>query len=117
MSFRKAGRGPTPPILLFLLLLSGCSRQANQPQAQRIAVLRFENLSGDPSISWQGRALSEIISTELEGAGNLQVLSSSRLHAFDRVMGVRAIGSPGISSYALCALVRQSLITSSHGTP
>jgi len=104
VSFRKAGRGQTPPILLFLLLLSGCSRQANQPQAQRIAVLRFENLSGDPSISWQGRALSEIISTELEGAGNLQVLSSSRLHAFDRVMGVRAIGSPGISSESSQAL-------------
>ncbi|HEY1494833.1 MAG TPA: tetratricopeptide repeat protein [Candidatus Solibacter sp.] len=48
--------------------------------------------------------MSEIIATELEGAGNLQVLSSSRLHAFDRAMGVRAIGSPGISSESSQAL-------------
>jgi tetratricopeptide (TPR) repeat protein len=48
--------------------------------------------------------MSEIIATELEGAGNLQVLSSSRLHAFDRAMGVHAIGSPGISSESSQAL-------------
>jgi tetratricopeptide (TPR) repeat protein len=103
--FRKFGRGIAPPTLLAaILLLSGCSRSAKQAPVQRIAVLRFENLSGDSSLSWQGRALSEIIATELEGAGNPQVLPSTRLHAFDRVMGFRPISSPGISSESAQAI-------------
>jgi tetratricopeptide (TPR) repeat protein len=102
--FRNAGRGLAPPILLTAILLTGCSRSTNRSTVQRIAVLRFENLSGDSSLSWQGRALSEIIATELEGAGGLQVLPSSRLHALDRVMGVRAISSPGISSESAQAM-------------
>jgi Flp pilus assembly protein TadD len=61
-------------------------------------VLRFENLSGDPSVSWQGRALSEVLAADLQGDPNLQLLPSSRFHGFDRVMGLRAIASPGISS-------------------
>jgi Flp pilus assembly protein TadD len=90
--------------LFAAIVLSSCSRTSNPTEVQRIAVLRFENLSGDSSISWQGRALSEIIAAELEGAGGLQVLNSSRLHAFDRVLGVRAISSPGISSESAQAL-------------
>ena len=77
MFFRKAGRGLAPPILLAAILLTGCSRSTNRSTVQRIAVLRFENLSGDSSLSWQGRALK--IMPRAGGAGALQALPSSRL--------------------------------------
>ncbi len=123
MFSRKAGRGQTLPnltlpnlnfpnltlpilrtALVLSIVLTGCSRQTTPPQSRRIAVLRFENVSGDSSVAWQGRALAEIVATELEGASDLQVLPSARLHAYDRVLGVRAIGSPGISSESSQAL-------------
>ena len=93
-------------------MLAACSRPANRPanpaanqvKSQRIAVLRFENLSGDSSLSWEGRALSEVIATELAGAGDFDVLPSSRLHAYDRVLGVRPISAPGISAETSQAL-------------
>jgi Flp pilus assembly protein TadD len=42
--------------------------------------------------------LSEIIAAELAGAGKPQVISSSDLHSLDRVLGVRPVSAPGISS-------------------
>jgi tetratricopeptide (TPR) repeat protein len=91
-------------VFIVAILIAGCARESKPAQPRRIAVLRFENLSGDPSIAWQGRALSEIVSAELGGARGLQVLPSSRLHAYDRVMGVRALASPGISAESSQAL-------------
>ena len=50
-------------------------------RAERIAILRFENMSADPSLDWQGRALSEVLTQEI-GA-----IPSTRMHSFDRVLG------------------------------
>jgi len=45
-----------------------------------------------------GRALSEVLSTELSGAPGLSVISTGELHAFDRNLGARPISAPGISA-------------------
>jgi TolB-like protein len=60
-----------------LLGLAGCSRIAPKnakPELQRFAVLRFENLSASSAADWIGRALAEVISTELSGAPGLSVI-------------------------------------------
>ncbi|MCX6630957.1 MAG: hypothetical protein NTW28_25360, partial [Candidatus Solibacter sp.] len=63
-----------------------------------MAVLRLENLSGDPSLDWAGRALSEIVVGGLSGDGQLRVIPSANIHALDRVLGVLPISAPGISA-------------------
>jgi tetratricopeptide (TPR) repeat protein len=84
-------------------LAVGCSR--SKPSGlQRIAVLRFENLGGDPSTDWMGRAFSEIIASELASAPQTYSISSSRLHSLGPTLGVRPISAPGISAEAPLAV-------------
>jgi Flp pilus assembly protein TadD len=71
---------------------------------ERLAVLRLENLSGDASLGWVGRALSEIVTGGLSAAGQPRVISSGGIHAFDRALGVRPISAPGISAESSQAL-------------
>ena len=100
----KAGWGYAPPAVLFAVLFTSCIRQPAGAPAERLAILRLENLSGDPSLDWAGRALSEIIAGELSGAGKPRVISSANIHALDRVLGVRPISAPGISAESSQAL-------------
>ena len=101
LAVRQAGR---PVLLAIALLLAavGCSRiapkNAAKPEPQRFAILRFENLSASSAADWMGRALSEVLSTELSGAPGLSVISTGELHAFDRNLGARPISAPGISA-------------------
>ena len=67
-------------------------------------MLRLENLSGDESLGWVGRALSEIVAGELAGAGQPRVIPSAGIHALDRALGVRPISAPGISAESSQAL-------------
>jgi Flp pilus assembly protein TadD len=61
-------------------------------------VLRFENLSGDPSLDWAGRAASEILSRSLAGAMSGPVLHSAALARASATLGSEPSASPGISS-------------------
>jgi Tfp pilus assembly protein PilF/TolB-like protein len=103
-----AARQARRPVLLALLLASaGCSRIAPssaKPEPQRFAILRFENLSASSAADWVGRALEEVLSTELSGAPGLSVISTGELHAFDRNLGARPISAPGISAERADAL-------------
>jgi len=95
---------------LLACLLASCARQPARPAFDRIAILRFENLSSEASADWIGRALSDIVATELTGAPGIDSIATSRLHNFDRVLGVRTISAPGISSereHALAAGARE----------
>ena len=67
-------------------------------------MLRLENLSGDATLGWVGRALSEIVTGGLSGAGQPRVISSAAIHALDRALGVRPISAPGISAESSQAL-------------
>src|SRR5258708_17890264 len=56
-----------------LLALTGCSR-APQPVMQRIAILPFENLTGDAAFDWIRSAGPVILSEEVSGAAHLSPL-------------------------------------------
>lgn len=89
---------------LLACLLAGCARQPAAPAFDRIAILRFENLSADASADWIGRAFSDIVAAELAGAPGIDSIPAIRIHAFDRVLGARSISAPGISSERVQAL-------------
>ena len=93
--FCKTGRALAVATgLAALIWCSGCARRAPGPYFQRLAVLRFENLGADPSVDWIGRALSEMLTSELAGAPAIYALPSSRIHAYERVLGARPVGAP-----------------------
>jgi len=91
-----------PVILTFAL--AACRREPARPALEHIAILRFENLGADLSADWMGRAFSEIIAAELEGAPGVSVIPSTRWHAFDAQFGPRPAAVPGISAERMSAL-------------
>jgi tetratricopeptide (TPR) repeat protein len=64
----------------------------------RTAVLRCENLSGDPALEWMARAFSQILSGELTFAAGLQIIPLERIHGIANGMGARPVQAPGISA-------------------
>ena len=93
-------------IIVFVGLVAlapSCSRKT-PPGPQRLAILRFENLTGDESLDWMGRAASEVISAELTGSTATSIISSGTLHATDRLLGARPLTVPGISAERTAAL-------------
>lgn len=93
--------------LLIVILAAaelGCRKQAEQPRP-RYAVVRFENLSGDASLDWTGRAASEVLATTLAGALDGPVLNPAALGRQSPALGVRPPGTPGISGERAEALL------------
>lgn len=86
------------------LLLISCSHPASNRAVERVAILRFENLSGDPSFNWMGRAFAEIVSRDLATAPGVYAIPPSRLQNLDAALGKRPAGTPGISSERTAAL-------------
>ena len=68
-------------------------------------VLRFENLSGDPTLEWAARASSEFLARSLAGAMNGPVLNFSALNRLSGTLGPRPVNVPGISSERAEALL------------
>jgi tetratricopeptide (TPR) repeat protein len=93
-------RTARPSAVALLLLLAACSRAPQAPAIRRLAILRFENLSGDPANDWMGRALSDAVTAQLSRSTSIYAIPSSRLHSFNQVLGVRPISAPGISAEA-----------------
>jgi tetratricopeptide (TPR) repeat protein len=90
--------------ILAAFLAGGCSRRPPKPPVERLAVLRFENLSGDTSADWIGRALSEVVAGTLSAAPGIVVIPSGRMHALNPTLGIRSVSAPGISSERTMAL-------------
>ncbi len=74
-----------------------CQKKAAGP-LPRYAVVRFENLSGDPSLEWTGRAASEILPVSLASAMDGPVLNAEALERLAPALGSRPAAAPGISS-------------------
>lgn len=91
-------------ILLIFTVSAGCRKQAAGPPP-RYAVVRFENLSGDPSLEWMGRATSEYLSRSLAGAMDGPVLTTAALNRISGGLGARPATAPGISSERAEALL------------
>jgi tetratricopeptide (TPR) repeat protein len=73
--------------------------------APRYAIVRFENLSGDRSLDWVGRAASEYLSYALAHALDGAVLNPDALARRSAALGVEPSGAPGISAQRTDALV------------
>ena len=83
---------------MLCLAAISCSHSTSSTAPERLAILRFENLSGDASLDWMGRGFAEIISRELADAPGLYAMSPSRLHTLDATLGRRPERAPGISA-------------------
>ncbi len=81
--------------------LSSCEKPAF---STRIAVLRFENLTPDPAVDWIGRAISEEVAGQLEGARHHAVIPFATLHQLDFALGARPVSAPGISAERTAAI-------------
>lgn len=92
------------PLAALALFLTGCPGCAPAP-AERLAILRFENLSGDPTLDWMGRALSESMIGSLTGSGRTWVIPFKTLHATGGAGSMRLLSAPGISTERTLALM------------
>jgi Flp pilus assembly protein TadD len=93
----------TACIFLAALAAASCSRKA-PAETERLAILRFENLSPGAAPDWEGRAFSEVITAELTGQTGLYAIPTSRLHQLNASMGARPVAAPGISAEAPLAI-------------
>jgi tetratricopeptide (TPR) repeat protein len=84
------------------LLATSCGRH-QQPAIQRLAILRFENLTPDASTDWIGRALPEVMTAELAAAPGIYAIPPARLHTQAPAFGIRPATAPGISTEAQLA--------------
>lgn len=91
-------------MLAACLAAFSCSRFQSKAGVERIAVLRFENLSSDPSLDWMSRAFPEIIARELAGVPDVHTISPERLHGADGSFGRRPPDAPGVSAERTLAL-------------
>ena len=92
--------------LLLALLTAGCSRQP-KPLVERLAVVPFENLTGDPSLDWVGPVLAEAVVEQLTGSATVQPNTFARLS--DAAM---ARGTVALRGYYILASGRLRLVAS-----
>jgi Flp pilus assembly protein TadD len=92
MSMRHAASVRHLAATFLLILLAACARPQAPAGPDHVAILRFENTGSDLSTDWQGRALTEILTQEVDG------IPSVRLRSFNRTLGPRPISAPGIST-------------------
>ena len=101
--FSSCTRGALAVTLLATLILS--CRPRKPAGVERLAILRFENLTGDDSLNWAGRAVSEVIIADLAGSRALSAVTFGQLHAADSRLGTRPVAAPGISAERPAALL------------
>jgi tetratricopeptide (TPR) repeat protein len=75
---RASSRAPVVLLLLLSLCSAACgSKQAAPEGPRRLALLPFENLSGDTALSWLTAGIPGVLSTQLRGNEGLSVLDAA----------------------------------------
>lgn len=64
-------------LLCWCLLLAGC--RGSEVRFQRIAILPFENLTGDASLDWMSRGFSELVNLHIIGSATVQPIQAASL--------------------------------------
>lgn len=85
------------------LAVVSCAKQAPGPPP-RYAFLRFENLSGDPSLDWMGIAAADYLSSSLSHAMDGVVLGAASLARSGVGLGFEPASAPGASAQRADAL-------------
>jgi tetratricopeptide (TPR) repeat protein len=98
-------------VLLAALLTAGCSRQP-KPIVERLAVVPFENLTGDPALDWVGPVLAEAVVEQLTGSAAFQPNIFLRLS--DAAM---ARGTLALRGYFILASGRLRLVVARERLP
>ncbi len=70
---REEAVGVTPPVV-------GTAAVEGTPSRSRIAVLYFENLTGDPQLDWLRNGITTMLVTDLSHSPDLDILSTGRLY-------------------------------------
>lgn len=91
-------------ILGSAVFLASCKKTPTGPPPG-VAVVRFENLSGDPALEWLGRAASEVLSGSLTGAVEGTLISGSAIARLEATQGSRPSNAPGISAQRSAAIL------------
>ena len=94
----------TALLLASAAFLGSCSKAPTGPPPG-VAVVRFENLSGDPSLEWLGRAASEVLSGSLAGAVEGTLISGAAVTRIETTHGSRPGNAPGISAQRSAAIL------------
>ncbi|MDP9171696.1 MAG: hypothetical protein M3N54_13855 [Acidobacteriota bacterium] len=98
MYFSGLRRAGAVALLLFSAgVFTSCQKRVTE-SPPRYAVLRFENLSGDPALEWAGRGTSEFLSRSLSAALAGPVLNYAALGRLSPALGSRPGNAPGIST-------------------
>jgi serine/threonine protein kinase/tetratricopeptide (TPR) repeat protein len=87
--------------MAFLDLRAGGNSVTTRPT---IAVLNFENLTGDSGVGWVSTALSELLTTEMGSVDNLRTLGGHEIARIQRDIG---IGEEASSDNLIARLHRQ----------
>jgi tetratricopeptide (TPR) repeat protein len=93
------------PAVFAVLATTACQKQKAQEPPPHFAVVRFENLTGDSSLEWTGRAASEILAVSLQSGMEGPVLHTAAVSRLVQSLGVRSPGAPGVSTERTAALL------------
>ena len=102
--FFDSPRGLRSALVFSALILTACQKEKPGPPP-RFAVVRFENLTGDKSLEWTGRAASEILSVALQSGMEGPVLHTSAVSRLLHGLGAQSSGIPGVSTERTAALL------------
>lgn len=89
-------------LILTGAMMAGCQQKLAGP-VPRYAVVRFENLSGEPAVEWMGLAATELLSGTLSGAMDGPVIATTAMRRLSSSLGSHPAGTPGISSERVAA--------------
>lgn len=104
-----------PLVLVFVLAIAalfitylkpGAGTGTNRPS---VAVLYFENNTGDTSLNWLRSALANMLVTDLSQSTQIEVLGTDRLYQVLKELG--QLEAPTISSEVIQELARQAGVT------
>ncbi len=80
--------------LVFVLVRDGPTAPAAAGERPALAVLAFQDLSGDPGTDWLSNGIAELLATDLSQSPDLKVLSAGEVHRILKASGAPDDAAP-----------------------